>query len=107
MELDPKVGSICKCLFQKLRPLLKNTQLYPSYPGPQAGYLDPPASYAVAGPGNFPGHSQPCGPAVGPWMPASLALWNCPPGLEYLAQIDQLLVRQKVGLLETIVYFET
>lgn len=32
---------------------------------------------------------------------------NCPPGLEYLTTIDQLLVKQKVELLEALVGFET
>ncbi|KAH0812654.1 hypothetical protein GEV33_010136 [Tenebrio molitor] len=32
---------------------------------------------------------------------------NCPPGLEYLAQIDQLLVHQKIELLEVVTGFET
>lgn len=32
---------------------------------------------------------------------------NCPPGLEYLASIDQLLVKQKVELLEAFTGFET
>lgn len=32
---------------------------------------------------------------------------NCPPGLEYLTTIDQLLVKQKVELLEAITGFET
>lgn len=32
---------------------------------------------------------------------------NCPPGLEYLATIDQLLVQQKVELIEAITGFET
>ncbi|KAJ3639639.1 hypothetical protein Zmor_002984 [Zophobas morio] len=34
-------------------------------------------------------------------------LYNCPPGLEYLATIDQLLIHQKVELLEIITGFET
>ncbi|XP_055294923.1 phospholipid scramblase 2-like [Sitodiplosis mosellana] len=32
---------------------------------------------------------------------------NCPPGLEYLATVDQLLVQQKVELVEAITGFET
>ncbi|KAG8228515.1 hypothetical protein J437_LFUL008971, partial [Ladona fulva] len=32
---------------------------------------------------------------------------NCPPGLEYLTMIDQLLVKQKVELLEAFTGFET
>ncbi|XP_051873650.1 phospholipid scramblase 1 [Pristis pectinata] len=32
---------------------------------------------------------------------------NCPPGLEYLTQIDQLLVHQQVELLEALTGFET
>lgn len=32
---------------------------------------------------------------------------GCPPGLEYLTTIDQLLVKQKVELLEAFTGFET
>nr|XP_008264524.1 phospholipid scramblase 1 isoform X1 [Oryctolagus cuniculus] len=92
------------------------------YPGPQAGYpapqdsyLGPQASYPappVASPGSFPvqnqpGHTQPGGPAGIPWMPAPLVPLNCPPGLEYLTQIDQLLIHQQVELLEVLTGFET
>ncbi len=39
-------------------------------------------------------------PPPGQWMPIPQAPVGCPPGLEYLAQIDQLLVKQQVELLE-------
>lgn len=32
---------------------------------------------------------------------------DCPPGLEYLTQVDQLLVKQKVELLEAFTGYET
>lgn len=38
---------------------------------------------------------------------APTAKLNCPPGLEYLAEVDQLLVQQKVELIEAITGFET
>lgn len=40
-------------------------------------------------------------------IPMPLGIPNCPPGLEYLMQIDQLLVHQQVELLEALTGFET
>lgn len=40
-------------------------------------------------------------------MTAPAGVPNCPPGLEYLSTIDQLLVKQKVELLEVFTGFET
>ena len=34
------------------------------------------------------------------WMAAPQAIQGCPPGLEYLTQVEQLLVHQQVELLE-------
>ncbi len=39
-------------------------------------------------------------------MPGRPVPFN-PPGLEYLTQIDQLLVHQKVEILETLIGYET
>jgi hypothetical protein len=40
----------------------------------------------------------------GGWMSVPQGIPNCPPGLEYLTTIDQLLVKQKVELLEVSKY---
>lgn len=40
-------------------------------------------------------------------MTAPAGVPDCPPGLEYLSTIDQLLVKQKVELLEVFTGFET
>lgn len=39
-------------------------------------------------------------PPAGQWMQRPQGIPGCPPGLEYLCQIDQLLVKQQVELLE-------
>ena len=39
--------------------------------------------------------------------PQAQAPSNCPPGLEYLLHVDQLLVKQQVELLEAFTGFET
>ncbi|XP_061049557.1 phospholipid scramblase 2 isoform X2 [Eubalaena glacialis] len=85
---------------------------YTGYPGTQAGYPVPPAGYSGAGPVGFPVPyqpvtSQPGVPAGVPWMPAPPPPLNCPPGLEYLTQIDQLLIHQQIELLEVLTGFET
>ncbi|XP_054731736.1 phospholipid scramblase 2-like [Anastrepha obliqua] len=46
------------------------------------------------------------GPA-GDWMSMPAGIPNCPRGLEYLTMVDQLLVKQKVELLEAFTGFET
>ncbi|XP_042322115.1 phospholipid scramblase 1-like [Sceloporus undulatus] len=52
------------------------------------------------------GHRLPHPQAV-TWMPAPLHIPNCPPGLEYLSQIDRLLIHQQIELLEVLTSFET
>lgn len=86
----------------------------PAMPGPY-GYAQPPYQGPPGQPnygqyaGGPPVQNQPMGPG-GPasaWMPAPPPDPNCPPGLEYLCQIDQLLVHQQVELLEALIGYES
>ncbi|KAH8415635.1 hypothetical protein KR222_006957 [Zaprionus bogoriensis] len=76
---------------------------YPPGPaGPQPPIITQPGMPpAQPHPGMGPG-----GPA-GDWMSIPSGIPNCPRGLEYLTTIDQLLVKQKVELLEAFTGFET
>ncbi|KAG1670556.1 Phospholipid scramblase 2 [Nymphon striatum] len=83
----------------------------PGYPAPQQGYPPPQPGY---GPPPSGGYAQPSVVQAGfsslaqsQMMPATAVYPNCPPGLEYLIQVDQLLVQQKVELVEALTGFET
>lgn len=55
-----------------------------------------------------PGYgAPPPGPVQGEWAPQPLNVPNCPPGLEYLSMIDQLLIKQQIELLEVLLGCET
>uniref|UniRef100_A0A8D2LMR9 Phospholipid scramblase n=2 Tax=Varanus komodoensis TaxID=61221 RepID=A0A8D2LMR9_VARKO len=91
---------------------------YPGYPGaqPQYGFPQPvpgatfpgqpflahPATYGAVPP-QIPQVAAP--PVI--WMPAPPAIPKCPPGLEYLSQLDQIAVQQQIELLEMISGYET
>ncbi|XP_041419329.1 phospholipid scramblase 1 isoform X2 [Xenopus laevis] len=85
---------------------------YPGYTPQQNPYGYPSAGYQPAGyppPGPYqvqPGQAMP-NQSGAAWMPLPAAIPNCPPGLEYLSQIDQILVHQQVELLEVLTGFET
>nr|XP_044992439.1 phospholipid scramblase 1 isoform X2 [Jaculus jaculus]XP_044992440.1 phospholipid scramblase 1 isoform X2 [Jaculus jaculus] len=80
--------------------------------GPQGGWIGTPPGCTDFNQANLPfqsqsGNTQTVGLSSTPWMPAPPPLPNCPPGLEYLTQIDQVLVDQQVELLEVLTGFET
>merc|ERR1719151_372115 len=70
----------------------------PGYGGQAPGYGGPPAPYG-APPQNLAAQGYAPAPAQPPP--------GCPPGLQYLSQVDQLLVKQKVEILEAFTGFET
>ncbi|XP_054570094.1 phospholipid scramblase 1-like isoform X2 [Eptesicus fuscus] len=83
-----------------------------AYPLPEADYSVPLPGYSGAGPVDSPVqhqpvYNQPGGQAGVPWMPAPPPPSDCPPGLEYLTQVDEILIHQQIDLLEVIIHIET
>ncbi|BFZ00262.1 hypothetical protein BsWGS_03302 [Bradybaena similaris] len=88
---------------QQYPPPAGNQGYPPSGGYPNTGYVQPTGDAIAMQP--LPG-----GPAAGAagWAPApQTPPANCPPGLEYLTQVDQLLVKQKIEALEAFTGFET
>ncbi|XP_056008815.1 phospholipid scramblase 2-like isoform X3 [Ostrea edulis] len=87
------------------------------YGQPQQGYGQPPQQYGMQ-PGYGPPPGQPYMQGVPPpppglqnvqqmWVARPEPIAGCPPGLEYLTMVDQLLVKQQIELLEAFTGWET
>lgn len=78
-----------------------------NYPaGPQYGTAGQ-MQYGIHAQGPVSAIPNQPGKPVAQWMPIPPPPPDCPPGLEYLSQIDQLLVHQQIELLEILTGFET
>ncbi|KAA3675517.1 uncharacterized protein DEA37_0006232 [Paragonimus westermani] len=75
-----------------------------AYPPPSGGMYPPPAGGGYPAGPYGPGHGGQAPPMA--WMPKP-TISGCPPGLEYLTQINQLLVKQKKEIFEMLTDVET
>ncbi|XP_061565638.1 phospholipid scramblase 1-like [Cololabis saira] len=75
-------------------------------PGFGKGYNQGPPDPVMYQPGQGPEYGDPHG-GISPAPAAGAVAVGVPPGLEYLTQIDQILIHQKLELLEAITGFET
>ncbi|CAL8068614.1 unnamed protein product [Calicophoron daubneyi] len=74
-------------------------------PGFNGGCATPEASYGLPPPGNT-NQNRPYTPVMPPAGQVRSTRANCPPGLEYLTQIDQLLIKQEIEMLEVMLDVE-
>ncbi|XP_078521822.1 phospholipid scramblase 1-like isoform X2 [Lissotriton helveticus] len=94
--------------------LFPNSQVYPGMPqqapGQVQGKTNPGFQGSTDGLAAPPATNVPYGGQAVPamvWMPPPSTPANCPPRLEYLSQIDQILVHQQIELLEILTGYET
>ncbi|XP_053167036.1 phospholipid scramblase 2-like isoform X2 [Hemicordylus capensis] len=77
------------------------------YPAPQVPHGFPGSAIPGQPGGYLAVQAQPNAPPPIIWMPAPPAVPKCPPGLEYLSQIDQISIEQQIELMEMISGYET
>uniref|UniRef100_A0A8D0DWS4 Phospholipid scramblase n=1 Tax=Salvator merianae TaxID=96440 RepID=A0A8D0DWS4_SALMN len=104
MEMQPKISEAEALPPQYSGPNCPVPQVQYGYPqyGSGLNVLGQPVAY-----GAFPNQNQLSAAAPVIWMAAPPAIPKCPPGLEYLSQLDQISVQQQIELMEMISGFET
>ncbi|XP_003227036.2 phospholipid scramblase 2 [Anolis carolinensis] len=97
-------------------PVPPNQQGFPLYSSNTTQYISGssiPAQSTTTFRGNpvaygaIPYQNQPAVTSAITWMPAPPILPKCPPGLEYLTQVDRISVQQQIELLELLSGLET